>query len=540
MEDISINVLVDAKNEYTTQLTNILTPHLYTGALTNIYNKAVELTAEEEDHIATFKTLLKNVPKWNQNVIEEVTEYILDKSQCKWLDDLLTAVFMSNARILTAVRTHTPKNKRLDLTIPTTDHFIHQCYIEIAREMYKNPYLFDVDQLNSNERHRNMRETLELINNCIHQAVRKLLPVQTILKQYLGHLHDDDDISVVSSVANDDVKFPKPFRRPDTPETNDDLSDIISEQDEDESTSQSNSSESESETDQEGGSTDSESVSTQESSTDYDRNTPTTDRNTPTTDSDSDDDVQLLDKLKPVTFPSTTVKPSTTPKVDYDPLDPPVQLEITKSSSPTPQPSSVSVTQTQEVKETQEMKETPRSSTPDQLPLPPLSKNIDLSKLSEEEEPSVPTPVHTSVPTPVLKVVEPPVVQHTLPPVMPKAEEKEIILVGGDAKPNPPREPHSPIPPKVEETKEERRERKRKKRMKLLRERGLIVRPKPKRNDKPTTLPSQTQLPPQIDPTAPPVHNVKPTPPTPVASTVGRPVFFNDAETTMTDFSDTE
>ena len=39
MEDISINVLVDAKQEYTRQLTNILTPQIYDG-LKSVYNRS--------------------------------------------------------------------------------------------------------------------------------------------------------------------------------------------------------------------------------------------------------------------------------------------------------------------------------------------------------------------------------------------------------------------------------------------------------------------------------------------------------------------
>ena len=160
MEDISINVLVDAKNEYMMQLTNILTPHLYTGTLSKIYNKAVKQCRDDEDITPIFKQMLKDVPKWNQDVIADITKYVINKSQCDWLDDLLTAVFISNTRILTAVRTQTPKDKRLNLTIPTTEHFIHHCYVEVAREMYKNPYLFNTEDMTNGERHRNLRDTL--------------------------------------------------------------------------------------------------------------------------------------------------------------------------------------------------------------------------------------------------------------------------------------------------------------------------------------------------------------------------------------------
>ena len=115
--------------------------------------------------------MLKDVPKWNQDVIADINKYVINKSQCDWLDDLLTAVFISNTRILTAVRTQTPKDKRLNLTIPTTEHFIHHCYVEVAREMYKNPYLFNTEDMTNGERHRNLRDTLALIKDCVEKYV---------------------------------------------------------------------------------------------------------------------------------------------------------------------------------------------------------------------------------------------------------------------------------------------------------------------------------------------------------------------------------
>ena len=64
---------------------------------------------------------------------------------------LITAIFISNVRILTSVRT-TNENPNIDLHVPTFSTFLHKCYHESAKEFYKNPYLFDDKIKNSEKR----------------------------------------------------------------------------------------------------------------------------------------------------------------------------------------------------------------------------------------------------------------------------------------------------------------------------------------------------------------------------------------------------
>ena len=51
-------------------------------------------------------------------------------------------VFISNTKILTAVKINSDDEK-IDVSVPRITHFIHRCYVEVAREIYKNPYLYD-------------------------------------------------------------------------------------------------------------------------------------------------------------------------------------------------------------------------------------------------------------------------------------------------------------------------------------------------------------------------------------------------------------
>ena len=202
MESYGINILVEAKNEYTKQLTSLLTPKLY-ERINKIFFEA--LSQENTDYVLkNFQSLLKNIPDWSENKINNESKEILDNTSCNWFEDLITAVFVSNTRILTSVQMG-KSSEKIKLEIPTNNRFIHTCLIECAREFYKNPYLFDNNNLVSSQVHRNLRDSLNTIENCISNAIRKLLPFQQILKKYLGNGNNN---SIEDSVNNKSLERP--------------------------------------------------------------------------------------------------------------------------------------------------------------------------------------------------------------------------------------------------------------------------------------------------------------------------------------------
>ena len=202
MDEGNLPILVDAKTEYTKQLINIISPVIYQG-IKLIYNESKNKSIEDEEInscLSYFQNSLSEIPKWNQITITEKYEKILEYSKCDWLDDLLTAVFVSHTKILTSINTNKNKNK-INLQIPKVDFFIHQCYIEVAREFWKNPYLFD-DTVNNFEYQRNRRDAVQIIENVIAETIRKQLPVKNILKEYLGSEYSEDINDNIESSNN--------------------------------------------------------------------------------------------------------------------------------------------------------------------------------------------------------------------------------------------------------------------------------------------------------------------------------------------------
>lgn len=198
MEDVSVNVLVDAKAEYTNQLTSILAPLIYEG-FNSLYDEAVDFKENTQDprydeysELQIFQDYLRKIPKWNQDMIDQETKRIITKSKCEWLEDLLAAVFISNAKILSVIRIKNPSHQ-MKLKIPKLRNFIHKSYVECSREIYQNVYLFYTEDITTIEKQKNVRDIMKIIKEGIIESVRKLMPVQEIIKTYLGRIYDDDE-----------------------------------------------------------------------------------------------------------------------------------------------------------------------------------------------------------------------------------------------------------------------------------------------------------------------------------------------------------
>jgi hypothetical protein len=181
-----LNVLVETKNEYTTHLTNILTPLVFEG-LQSVYKQSLDV-AKNNDILKIFQSFLKAIPKWNQVMIEKETNRIINSSHSYgWLNDLIKATLKANLIVLMynpTCKTQAKVEPVLYQNIKTCD-FIHRVYIECARELWNNPYLL-YHNYPPIEIKRNQRDCMNIIKDCIKEALRKLLPVKHILEIYLG------------------------------------------------------------------------------------------------------------------------------------------------------------------------------------------------------------------------------------------------------------------------------------------------------------------------------------------------------------------
>ena len=204
MNNYNTQLLVEAKHEYTNQLILLLKLELYNG-IKSMYDAAYQycIDTKSKKILKHFQKMLETTPKWSNNKLNIETERIKNVTNCDFLEDLLTAVFVSHVKVLSSIK-YKNVAKNLELQIPTLTNFIHKVYIECAREFWKKPFLFD-HRLSNIDIQRNIVDSDRVISESIKETIRKLLPVKDILKEYLGGNFSDesyDNIDFNDTISN--------------------------------------------------------------------------------------------------------------------------------------------------------------------------------------------------------------------------------------------------------------------------------------------------------------------------------------------------
>jgi hypothetical protein len=164
----------------------------------SILDESIKLCRENgemEKYLMTFQNLISRIPKWNATIIETERKRICDKSGCNYLEDLVTCVHIIQLKILTAMRVG-QKQKKIDINVPKLDDFIHKTYINVARKVYKNVYLFEIN-IPPLQQQKNHRELEIIIQECILNTLRESIPVEAILKAYMDETIEEDVVEEI-------------------------------------------------------------------------------------------------------------------------------------------------------------------------------------------------------------------------------------------------------------------------------------------------------------------------------------------------------
>jgi hypothetical protein len=213
----NLNVLCEAKKEYMGQLYLIMCPPMI-EVFQDMYDEATKLSKGRKTLIM-FQKLLKEVPNWSNAMSKQHTDNIANR--CAWFNDLLAAVFVASTKILSAVRLKA-ENKKISLKLPSNEVFIQTCYNNVAKDLYKDPYVFHEEQ---SEYIRDEQLTRRF-SVCIEATVKELIPVQEILQTYMsqsaemrdidldGEVHDTEDPDVFEDTMEPGATEPLPEEEP--------------------------------------------------------------------------------------------------------------------------------------------------------------------------------------------------------------------------------------------------------------------------------------------------------------------------------------
>ena len=204
MDDYNMSSLQESRNEWVSRLVNIMVPQVSVG-LKSIYTEAFKLcveNGEEGKYLMTFQNFLSRVPKWNDEIISGEVKRIVDNSSCTYLEDLITCVHIIQLKALTCIRVG-QKQKKIDINIPKLSNFVHRVYINVARRIYTNIYLFKHD-ITPLDVQKNNRELELIIQECIVNTIREGIPVDDILRAYLDE-SVEENVLVSEEIINETI-----------------------------------------------------------------------------------------------------------------------------------------------------------------------------------------------------------------------------------------------------------------------------------------------------------------------------------------------
>jgi hypothetical protein len=145
--------------------------------------------------------LIARVPKWNAMIIEEERKRIIERSGCNYLEDLITCVHIIQLKVLTCVRVGN-KQKKIDISIPNLDTFVHKAYVNVARKCYTNVHLFERN-ISPLLTQRNNRELEKLVQECILNTIRDSIPTEAIIRAYMDESVEQEEEVTIENVPDE-------------------------------------------------------------------------------------------------------------------------------------------------------------------------------------------------------------------------------------------------------------------------------------------------------------------------------------------------
>lgn len=190
MDDYNIQSLTDSRNAYTQIFVSKLYPVINQG-FDSIFQDSIKLCTdndEDEKYLMTFQNFLARIPKWNQTIIDTEVQRIKEETNCNYLEDLLTCVHVAQLKLMTNIRVGS-NQKKISIKIPDICTFIHKVYIECARRIYKNVYLYENVELPI-QKQKYKRDVETMIKDSIVDTIRNNMPIESILRAYLDESNE--------------------------------------------------------------------------------------------------------------------------------------------------------------------------------------------------------------------------------------------------------------------------------------------------------------------------------------------------------------
>lgn len=201
MDDFVISNLRESKDEWCCYLVDLLSPLVKQG-IQSMFQQAWIMCLDKNEtdkYLLTFQNLLTLISKWNSITIEDERKRIVEQSGCSYLEELIVCVHIIHLKVMTHIRVGS-RQKKIDISLPKLDDFIHKVYINSARQVYKNVYLFERN-LEPLVQQKYNRELELIIQQAILTTVRDSIPKEQIIRSFLDENTEMEEEIVVEPIV---------------------------------------------------------------------------------------------------------------------------------------------------------------------------------------------------------------------------------------------------------------------------------------------------------------------------------------------------
>lgn len=167
-------IVLDAKKEYIKHLQIVLCKPVYKIIL-QIYESCKLKNGKK--CFKSFQTEMADINNWS---IIKLEEHIVKIGDTELIEKIIEALVIINARILGCIRKKS--QERIKIILPSVKTFIHKVFLEVGSVFYMEPYLIDYE--GSKDGQRNIQICIKLVNECIEESLRKILPFRSIIDDY--------------------------------------------------------------------------------------------------------------------------------------------------------------------------------------------------------------------------------------------------------------------------------------------------------------------------------------------------------------------
>ena len=94
-----LEILIDSKEEYTKQLSLLLVKPILSYFFSK-YQNILKTTDNPKNVLKNFQNSLSNISKLSEENKKKLANLIINKMNCEYFDDMVTAVFVSYTKVL--------------------------------------------------------------------------------------------------------------------------------------------------------------------------------------------------------------------------------------------------------------------------------------------------------------------------------------------------------------------------------------------------------------------------------------------------------